>query len=868
MRAGADAIPSAVLPVSGHESRHPALLNTSPAGARGTSSGPTRRHLLTQGNGALLPRHLDAQIGNRTQNHKPIKLSLQTPEVVALGRPCIPKTMNRNTCHQSKQLPTRETASPNLDQTPSPTTTSYLTKGLRIVAQVYCLLLTGELLHAGQFGLFSYRDNGDGSLEITRYAWPWDAEGDVVIPAQIEGKPVTRIGRFAFEERSEVTSVTIPASVTVIDYSAFADCTGLTNLTIPGSVTNIGDWAFAGCTGLTSLTIAEGVTSIGKSAFSRCAGLITVTLPASTSSVDTSPFYSCTGLTAIDVAPGNADYTSEGGVLFNSSKTQIIQYPPGKEGAYGIPSGVTEISNAFTNCTGLTDITFPESLHEIGWAAFAGCTGLTTLAIPESVTSIGYKAFARCSGLTDVSIPESVTEIEGGAFLECTSLARMAIPGTVTQLYDTFRGCTGLTSVTLGDGVQYVGYQTFFDCTSLTGVTMPASLVSIDKQAFYECTSLSSIAIPNSVNWIGESAFWGCAGLASVEIPASVETIYRSAFARCTGLTRVTISEGVTEVRAQAFAECTSLTSIAIPPSVTSIGSSAFHRCTALTNVSLPESVTSIGNYALADCTGLTSVIIPGSIARIEVSMFENCTGLTSVTISDGVAEIASGAFFQCTALASITFPASVTHIEWEAFYGCSSLERAVFLGDAPVLEHWYDYLWISDDEFWEGEIFPFDQTAPGFTVYHHTDSTGFTSPRWPARPDYDTDHPGYPTAILGETSDPREEWLASLGLPADTALDQDLNGDGVALLAAYALSLDPRKNLAGSLPRPVLDETHLSLRFYGNAPGITYRVETSTNLRDWSTTGVSITSPDPDGTRQALVPCDGTRRFLRLVIQ
>ena len=73
-----------------------------------------------------------------------------------------------------------------------------------------------------------------------------------------------------------MTSVTIPNSVTSIGNQAFNDCWGLTSVTIPNSVTTIGAIAFGYCSGLTSVTIPNSVTSIGKSAFYDCSGLTSV----------------------------------------------------------------------------------------------------------------------------------------------------------------------------------------------------------------------------------------------------------------------------------------------------------------------------------------------------------------------------------------------------------------------------------------------------------------------------------------------------------------------------------------------------------------------------------------------------------------
>ena len=88
----------------------------------------------------------------------------------------------------------------------------------------------------------------------------------------------TRIGGFAFEKCTGLTSVTIPNSITSIRNGAFWKCDSLTSITIPDSVTRIGCYAFEKCTSLTSVTIPSGVTSIGCCAFLYCNNLISVTI--------------------------------------------------------------------------------------------------------------------------------------------------------------------------------------------------------------------------------------------------------------------------------------------------------------------------------------------------------------------------------------------------------------------------------------------------------------------------------------------------------------------------------------------------------------------------------------------------------------
>ena len=124
-----------------------------------------------------------------------------------------------------------------------------------------------------------------------------------------------------------------------------------------------------------------------------------------------------------------------------------------------------------------------------------------------------------------------------------------------------------------------------------------------------------------------------------------------------------------------------------------------------------------------------------------------------------------------------------------------------------------------------------------------------------------------FPTIEIDLAATPAAPWLIENGLPHDANLDLDLNRDGVNLLMAYALNLDPNQNLRRHLPVPVVDGSTLTMTFLGTTQGITYIVETSTDLRHWTATGVSMGEPDLDGLVTASVERDLPQRFLRLVV-
>ena len=181
-----------------------------------------------------------------------------------------------------------------------------------------------------------------------------------------------------------------------------------------------------------------------------------------------------------------------------------------------------------------------------------------------------------------------------------------------------FKECSGLTSITIPNSVEYIGDQVFAYCSSLTSIRVGSGNTVYDSRG--NCNAIIETAtntllygcqntiIPNSVTSIGNDAFAGCSGLTSITIPNSVTSIGEEAFSHCSGLTSINIPSGVTCIGSYTFVSCRGLTSIDIPNSVTSIGEWAFGYCTSLTSITIPSSVTSIGNMAFYECSGLTSI--------------------------------------------------------------------------------------------------------------------------------------------------------------------------------------------------------------------------------------------------------------------
>ena len=315
----------------------------------------------------------------------------------------------------------------------------------------------------------------------------------------------------------------------------------ITSVTIKKGVTTVGNQAFYECYELKKVSIPEGVTSIGFCSLYGCPKLTSVKIPASVEEIGVNAFYWSTGLEEITVAPDNQYFTSVDGVLFNKDQTLLIRYPLAKAGDYQVPEGVQRIEHAaFSFCSDLTAISFPETLTAFGDFAFQGCNGLTEVTIPSSITWIANRAFTDCKGLTSVSIPDTVRSIDICAFEFCDSLTSVTIPDSVTSLAGTaFLGCASLQEIVIGeenprycsvDGVVFDKTMTYliaYPAGKAGSYEVPDGVVYIVERAFEDCKKLTSVDIPESVTSIGQYGLEGCDNLVSVTIRNPECSIYQ-----------------------------------------------------------------------------------------------------------------------------------------------------------------------------------------------------------------------------------------------------------------------------------------------------------------------------------------------------
>ena len=219
---------------------------------------------------------------------------------------------------------------------------------------------------------------------------------NIVIPTTYKGGAVVGIVNDAFYANQNLTSITIPDTVTKIGARAFSNCPNLTSVMIGDGVTSIGEEAFYTCSNLTSVVIGDSVTNIGECAFAYCTSLTSVNIPNSVKSIGEDAFYFCTSLTGV--------YISNLAAWCNIFFETLYSNP------------LNHSKNLYLNGELVTDLVVPDGVTSIGQCAFFSCTSIETVVIPDSVTAVGDAAFSGCDNLKSAVISTGVTSIGKYAF--------------------------------------------------------------------------------------------------------------------------------------------------------------------------------------------------------------------------------------------------------------------------------------------------------------------------------------------------------------------------------------------------------------------------------------------------------------------
>ena len=419
-----------------------------------------------------------------------------------------------------------------------------------------------------------------------------------------------------------------------------------------------------------TFVIPEKVKKIAAYAFRKCRNLKKVVFPAGLKQIEEYAFEGCSALKEID--------------LSTSDLTELGQ-------------------RVFENCTGLAQVSLPDTLQEISNFAFKNCISLREIKLPARLRRIRSGAFGDCKKLPFLELPASVEEIETWAFGGCTELSLELLASVKEIGKYAFHGCASLRKIRLPLGLKKIQEGTFEDCSQLADINVSEldQLETIEDRAFWNCRSLELILPPNLAELGG-----GLYGIKSVDVskcrnfflagdgilvnqssgtlvyaPESCSGVYNLhgpsgnpfriasyAFYRCSGLTAVNC--GLTEV----------------------IGDYAFSECQNLEKVQIEE-VAQLGKGVFSGCENLCEVLLgnsddeEGPLTCVPERTFRDCRKLQKFVIPESIETIGEEAFCQCRSLKEINIPYKLKKLDTAAFCGCSSLRQVVLYCDLQWIE-------------------------------------------------------------------------------------------------------------------------------------------------------------------------------------
>ena len=445
----------------------------------------------------------------------------------------------------------------------------------------------------------------------------------------------------------------IPATIDdhpVVGVSYLGDWWQAEELILPDSVVNVDEELFYGLWNLRSVHFGAAVKDLTPEMFEE--------------------LY----LEELTVSSDNPNYCVKNNVLYNKEMTKIIALAAGSIENYEVPASVEDISALFLPVYSDIAVTFAS-----GNKNFVTENGVTynkdktqiimaskalsgNYVMPNTVELIAPNAFRGCEGLTQVTVSSKVTDIAYGAFADCTALNKVTLPTElITINEEAFMNTAALTDVDLPEKLEFIGYCSFA-FSGLTSLKVPDSMVFIDARSFYR-TALTSLQLGKSVEYIGSYAF-AYTQIPSVVLPDCLLWMSSGVFEGCSKLASVTFGKNLTEICDSTFYG-TALTKLQLPDHIQYVGAYAF-AYSDITEITFGNPAVWLDEGTFAGCP-LKDLQLTNQMKEIPQYAFYNTT-LTSLTVPYGVTGIMYGAFMGSEDLASIDLPTTVIEMGGHTF--------------------------------------------------------------------------------------------------------------------------------------------------------------------------------------------------------
>lgn len=589
-----------------------------------------------------------------------------------------------------------------------------LKQGATVYAQYVKNVLEFTLLEDGTYSV----SRGINASKLT----------SITIPKEYNGKPVTVVDGFAFQNCSRLVSVNIPDTIKLIsEETAFDNCRKLEEINIiptegnrtavyssvdgvllcKNEITSQVELCYYPKARVGSYTIPEGVTEIPLKVFEGT--MVTeVVIPTSVTIIRAHSFFGCKELEKVTFAEGGVeDLTIESGAFKDCTKLTNVTFPARL--AELVVNEETHTIDVFAGCSALTHVNV-----ERGNKVYASNDGVITdkagstlifcptarsgsYTVPQGIETVGDYAFYGCNRLSEIIVPGYVESVGNYAFAECTRVVRVefaggAVVGMSTEVGEgAFSGLKAIKEVKFAEGsmVSSLGAYAFAGAEGLREITIPTSMEYIGDYAFENASSLATISFANGEEGeleFGNYVFSECTNLTRVELPASVKKLNLGVFDGCVNISEIIVDannasykdvDGVvfskdgTELVFFPKGRKTADGEYNIPEGVTSISEGAFKGMRYIEKIVIDNTITHIGKYAFKDSISLTNLTFAdgndSAKLIIDEEAFAGCAAITAVSLPARTQKIAAKAFYK-VAMGSVEFPAGLEEIGDYAF--------------------------------------------------------------------------------------------------------------------------------------------------------------------------------------------------------
>ena len=537
---------------------------------------------------------------------------------------------------------------------------------------------------------------GRTGVALTKYI---GSSRNLLLPSEIEGKPVTEVKKLFSIGNSSIKSIELPNCVTKLGAGAFSDLYGLTKLKLSENITSIPDKMCMNCESLTNITIPDSVTIIGELAFAK-SGIKTLSLPTHLKNIPAGIISGCSNLTELVLPEGVEEICD--GAFYGIEVNRIV-----------IPASVSKISDLvfadtcnFDNYCyrnwSLSKKTFirvvKDSYADKFFTSYINARSCVERSYIKDNLKIVYdeqseddavnlSLFTICESkdgciISDIApypdgeiiIPEKIygqpvtsVNIQAPRYdrtrrYDVKKYASIDFPKSVTKIYFDMKVFVSKVTFTHGN-------DTFWSDGS--------AIYSADKSTlmFIANRSLKSYTVLEGVKRIGDYAFKWCNNLA-VRFPSSLTHLEPSALRGIINTICVSGGENIETPEQGGFMEMLDDNTAIIGV----LGKTFMHADPKQKVVIIPEGVEIIGTGAFSKIGDVWSgnnclteeIVLPETVRILKPRCFAELENLKKINLPEGIETIPNSAFSYCRKLEYIKLPESVRSIEEKAFYNCS----------------------------------------------------------------------------------------------------------------------------------------------------------------------------------------------------